>query len=132
MITGRLVRNFSLQEMQDCGTLVITPEVVQFAQMLQELRNWYSKPININSWYRTQATNYRVGGSSNSLHLNGLAVDISIKGDLQNKFCARWQEICKKYGIVGGFNYYNTYIHISYGEDKFGYSSFKIRDYRKE
>jgi len=46
MIDGRIVKNFSLKEMSNNETdedikLVLTPEVVEHAQMMQELRNWY-------------------------------------------------------------------------------------------
>lgn len=44
---GRIVKNFSLAEMtnkqaKDEIKLVATPEVIEFAQMMQELRDWAS------------------------------------------------------------------------------------------
>ncbi len=135
---GRIVKNFSLAEMtnkqaKDDIKLVLTPQVVEFTQMVQELRTWYNKPMNINSWYRTKAFNKSCGGSSNSCHLDGRAVDIAIANltDLQFKhFCDKWKQICEKHNKVGGINRYYWGIHIDDFEDKFGYNSFVIRNKR--
>ena len=48
-------------------------------QMLDEVREKFDKPIHITSGYRTAAHNEAVGGTENSSHLRGLAVDISCK-----------------------------------------------------
>lgn len=45
--------------------------------LLQPLRNLYGKPIKVNSGFRSQAVNKKVGGSPSSQHLKGEAVDIS-------------------------------------------------------
>ena len=45
--------------------------------MLDEARDKFDKPIHINSGFRTPAHNEAVGGTENSSHLKGLAVDIS-------------------------------------------------------
>ena len=45
--------------------------------MLDEVREKFDKPIHINSGYRTPQHNEAVGGTENSSHLKGLAVDIT-------------------------------------------------------
>lgn len=135
MITGKLTKNFTLNEMKNNNAiekvkLIITPEVVTFAQMIQELRDYYGKPIKVNSWYRTPAYNKKCGGSSNSIHLDGRACDLAVT-DYEN-LTRVWQSICKKYNKIGGVNYYNTFMHFDNYEDKFGNKRFIIRDYRKE
>ena len=45
--------------------------------MLDEVREKFDKPIHINSGYRTPQHNEAVGGTENSSHLKGLAVDIA-------------------------------------------------------
>jgi hypothetical protein len=45
--------------------------------MLDEVREKFDKPIHINSGYRTPAHNEKVGGTENSSHLRGFAVDLS-------------------------------------------------------
>jgi uncharacterized protein YcbK (DUF882 family) len=46
-------------------------------EMLDEVRDKFDKPIHINSGFRTPAHNEAVGGTDNSSHLKGLAVDIA-------------------------------------------------------
>ena len=46
-------------------------------EMLDEVRDKFDKPIHINSGFRTPAHNEAVGGTENSSHLKGLAVDIN-------------------------------------------------------
>jgi Uncharacterized protein conserved in bacteria len=53
--------------------------------ILDPLREAYSKPIKVNSGYRCPALNKAVGGVSNSEHLTGNAADISIGGPKENK-----------------------------------------------
>lgn len=50
-------------------------------KILQPLREWWGKPINIGSGYRSTLLNKAVGGVANSQHLLGEAVDICIDGD---------------------------------------------------
>jgi len=53
--------------------------------ILQPLRDWYGKPIQVNSWYRSPQVNSAVGGSINSSHLLGEAVDIDTNSINENK-----------------------------------------------
>ena len=135
MIIGRLVPNFSLEEMMntkaDGVKLILTPEVVEHAQMMQELRDWYGRPLNVSSWYRTPAFNTSVGGSSNSTHLDGLATDINnIPANMYERFITAWQVICKNHKKVGGIVLYSWGIHFDSYSDKFGFSSFRLVDRR--
>lgn len=127
MLKNRIVHNFTLTEMQ-IPTKELDPYIVEFAQMIQKLRCYYGKPMKVNSWYRTVKQNKKVGGSPNSIHLDGRAVDIAVT-DYANLINA-WREICKAYGKIGGVNMYNTFMHFDNYEDKFGYDDFVIRDYR--
>ncbi len=135
--TGWMVKNFSLAEMtnkqaKDEIKLVLTPEVVGFANMMQELRDWYGKPLNVSSWYRTPAFNKGLKGSSpTSAHLDGRACDINnIPQNLYHDFTIAWQVICSIHGKVGGVNYYSWRMHFTDYEDKFGHKTFQIRDKR--
>jgi zinc D-Ala-D-Ala carboxypeptidase len=47
-------------------------------KVLQPLRDQYGKPINVTSGYRSVALNKAIGGSSNSQHTRGQAVDIQV------------------------------------------------------
>lgn len=55
------------------SSIVVSTELIA---KLQQLRNDLCAPININSGFRTQSHNTSVGGSKNSAHLIGAAVDI--------------------------------------------------------
>lgn len=54
-------------------------------EILDPLREWYKKPINVNSGYRSQKLNKAVGGVNNSFHLNGCGVDIDTNSTEENK-----------------------------------------------
>lgn len=53
--------------------------------ILDPLREWYGKPIRVNSGYRCEALNKAVGGSKSSQHLLGQAVDIDAGSVEENK-----------------------------------------------
>jgi uncharacterized protein YcbK (DUF882 family) len=48
-----------------------------FLNLLDQARDRFDKPININSGFRTPAHNESVGGKENSSHLKGLAADVA-------------------------------------------------------
>lgn len=129
-INGRLVNNFTLNEMACNGVIVLNPDIVLFAQMMQFLRDVLGKPINVNSWYRTAGYNKIVGGNKNSIHLDGRACDIA--STEYDRICVYWKFICAHKECIGGINFYDRFIHLDNYEDKFGYTSFVIRDYRSK
>ena len=49
-----------------------------FVRMLEMMRISLGEPMVINSGYRCEKHNKKVGGAPNSAHLRGLAVDIKI------------------------------------------------------
>jgi hypothetical protein len=48
-------------------------------KVFEPLRKWYGFPIRINSFYRSPRLNQAIGGSLNSQHCKGEAMDISCK-----------------------------------------------------
>ena len=137
MIDGRMVKNFSLKEMSNNEAdedikLILTPEVVEHAQMMQELRNWYGKPLNVSSWYRTATFNKKCGGASNSAHLDGRATDINnIPQSLYHDFTVAWETICILHDKIGGIELYSWGMHFDSYSDKFGSTKFRLKDNRK-
>lgn len=143
---GRIVKNFSLAEMtnkqaKDEIKLVLTPEVVEHAQMMQELRGWAVKTypnifatngLLVSSWYRTPAFNKSVGGAGNSAHLDGRATDIrNVPQTLYKEFTTSWQVLCSMHGKVGGVELYSWGMHFDSYSDKFGFKEFRIVDNRR-
>ena len=122
MITGRLVKNFSLDEMM-CkdGSLLLTPEAVAHARRVQALREWYNKPMTINSWYRSLAYNRTLPDSSDSSqHIQCLATDIALPPEFYkftkqrqeqfiNNIRTKWFQLCE---TGGGFGIYKNFDHI--------------------
>ena len=86
-------------------------------KILQPLRSTMQEPISISSGYRCSALNKAVGGVSNSQHLTGQAVDISIDGDMAKG--KRWFEWIRKHcpfdQLIWEHNKQGVYwIHVSF------------------
>ena len=134
----QLRKNFKLKELCNTKTdqtvkLVVTERMFLFLDMMQELRDRYGKSIDVGSWYREPKYNKKIGGSSNSLHLDGLACDFHLleislaeRKSMENM----WRSICQKHGVIGGINHYTHGYHVCIGEEKFGAKAFVVRDYR--
>lgn len=54
-------------------------------QVLDPLREWYGKPITVNSGYRSPQLNRLVGGAANSQHVKGEAADITAGSKEENR-----------------------------------------------
>lgn len=128
---AQLTENFKLIEFcQEEGVnipqLRITPDFLEFVDAVQEFRSWYGRPINISSAYRNQQLNTSCGGSANSSHLIGLAIDFYLpreyftfehdrKQEFLNNCKNKWIEICRKYNKPCQCNFYDSYLHIGFG-----------------
>ena len=75
---------------------------------LDIIRDEYGKPMKVNSAYRSEAHNAKVGGVKNSQHRLGLAVDIHISSQEEGDML---EKLARKH-IVGGIGRYHTFIHI--------------------
>jgi uncharacterized protein YcbK (DUF882 family) len=83
-------------------------------EMIDEVREIYGKPIRINSGYRTEAHNRKVGGVDSSSHIKGLAIDVSCtKSDDRFKMLTALIEVgFNRIGVAGSF------IHVDIDKDK--------------
>lgn len=103
----KLTNNFSVSEFKcndGSDTILIDHKLVA---LLQEIRNYFGKPVIINSAYRTAAYNRKTGGSSSSLHLSGKAADIRIAGVSP----AAIAKYCESLGVKG-IGVYSTFLHV--------------------
>ena len=81
----RLTKNFTLTELTKTNTgLPNEPNCEEVGRLrelcekvLQPLRDLYGNPIIVNSGFRSQEVNRKVGGVPNSQHRYGEAVDIT-------------------------------------------------------
>jgi uncharacterized protein YcbK (DUF882 family) len=82
-------------------------------KLFEPLREWYNKPIKINSFFRNIEVNKLVGGAASSQHCKGEAIDISAGSKSENK--KLFDYVCKNLDFDQCINEYNfTWIHISY------------------
>jgi len=80
----------------------------------EPLRNWYGKPIKINSFFRCTLLNQKVGGSSpTSQHCKGEAIDLSAGSKEENKKLFDWCKANLVFDqLINEYDY--TWIHISF------------------
>jgi zinc D-Ala-D-Ala carboxypeptidase len=100
------------------------PNEVQLAAMklvaekcFEPLREWYGKPIKINSFYRSAELNKAVKGSKTSDHVKGMAIDLDAGSNAENlklfnwlKENAEFKQLIHEYGDKSG----PEWVHISY------------------
>lgn len=91
--------------------------------LLQPLRDGCGKPLRISSGFRCPELNKKVGGSPNSDHMNGRAVDI-----LSDNPLALFAWVCRL-----GLSYdqaiiYKNFLHLSYRSETENRKEVKIRE----
>ena len=105
---GDLSKNFSRAELVcSCGC---KDEIINFdfIERLQKLRSDYGKPMVVNSWYRCKPYNAKIGGSKNSQHCRGIAVDIAVDNAVDRMRLVR---LACKHGF-SGVGIYASFVHI--------------------
>ena len=103
------VREFACKDGSD--TILIDEKL---AVLLQNIREYFGKPVIINSAYRTEQHNKNVGGAANSYHLYGKAADIQIKG-VSPREIAQYAESLG----VKGIGLYGTFVHVDTRTSKY-------------
>lgn len=79
----------------------------------EPLREWYNKPIKVNSFFRCESLNAKVGGSKTSQHVKGEAIDLSGGNKEENKKLFDWcKENLEFDQLINEYDY--TWVHISY------------------
>lgn len=107
--------NFQVKEFACHGgadSVRVCPDTVE---ILQAIRNYFGKPVHVNSGYRTAAYNKKIGGASRSQHVVGTACDIKVT-DVPPSAVAAYIE---KFYPVTGLGLYSTFVHV----DSRGYTS---------
>lgn len=67
--------------------------LVNLAQVLEDIRNEYGSPIVVTSAFRTPMVNAAVGGVANSFHLQGRAADIRPNLHPSNDYYWNFQQL---------------------------------------
>lgn len=94
---------------------------------LQKIRDHFCAPITINSAYRTEIYNKKVGGAKSSYHMKGQAFDIVVKGHTPLEV-ARFAESIDIPGIIQ----YNTFAHVDSRQTNYWARNDNGKVYRKE
>ena len=86
------------------------------ADILENIRVHFGKPVHINSGYRTVSYNESVDGSSStSQHCNGLAADIRVEGVSPDRVAYYAEQLLGDHGGVGR---YKTFTHVDVRANK--------------
>ena len=101
--TNFKVSEFKCQDGSD--TVYISPELVK---VLQQIRDHFGKPVTINSAYRTEAHNKKVGGAPYSKRKYGMAADIKVQGVTVLNVCKYAASIMQG----GGVGRYESFTHV--------------------
>ena len=100
--TNFQIKEFACKDGSD--TIKVDDELVE---KLQCMRSYFGVPITINSGYRTNDYNIKIGGAVNSQHVRGRAADIVVKGRKPSTVA----EFAKKIGFRG-VGLYNDFVHV--------------------
>ena len=111
----KLSNNFMVSEFackDGSDVIFIAPELVD---VLQKIRDHFGKAVNINSGYRTNFHNNRVGGAKQSQHLYGTAADIYISGVSPEDIAAYSETLLSG---TGGIGIYKNFVHVDVRRNK--------------
>lgn len=87
--------------------------VIELVVMFERIRHYFgSKPININSAFRTISYNKSVGGATNSQHIHGKALDLQPPSGVSVK--SFYLELFNNASWLGirGLGKYKTFCHV--------------------
>lgn len=107
---SKLTEHFHIGEFHCKGTQCGCWETLHDASLsayLQLIRNHFGKPVYITSGYRCGKHNAAIGGSANSLHIQGRAADFTIPEVDPGEIAAFAESI----GVLG-IGLYEDFVHI--------------------
>lgn len=124
----QIAKNFKVKEFR-CkdGSDKILIDTDFVVNKLQKIRDHFGAPITINSAYRTEIYNKKVGGAKSSYHMKGQAFDIVVKGHTPLEVARFAQSI----GITGIIQY-NTFVHVDSRATKYWARNDNGKVYKKD
>jgi uncharacterized protein YcbK (DUF882 family) len=88
--------------------------LLDMLSLVQE-RLGYTRPLRLISGYRTPQTNAMLPHAApNSLHMRGMAADITVRGMSQADVCAQASLLSNHLGFMG-IGWYGSFTHIDIG-----------------
>ena len=106
--TAQLSKNFRLDEFK-CKCKQCDPQLLDdhLVELLQKLRDHFGRSVHVNSGYRCESHNVKVGGSPSSHHKRGMAADIRIQGITPEEVAQYAESIgIQRIGL------YDNFVHI--------------------
>ena len=103
-----VAKNFKVKEFacrDGSDKILLCTETVE---ILQAVRDYFGKPVVINSAYRTPTYNKKIGGATKSQHIAGTACDIKVSGVPPAAVASFLEKFYPKHGI----GLYPTFVHI--------------------
>lgn len=117
-----MTKNFKIDEFKCKGNLKgcncempeeVLKNIQELAENLQIIRDQLGEPIKINSAYRCEAYNRKIGGVKRSQHILGKAADIRVKNLTPDEVATAVDKL-QEGGFIkaGGLGRYNSFTHI--------------------
>ncbi len=117
-----MTKNFKIDEFKCKGNLKgckcempedVYKNIQELAENLQIIRDELQEPIKVNSAWRCENYNRKIGGVSKSQHVKGKAADIVVK-NLTPDEVANALDNLQQGGFIksGGLGRYDTFTHI--------------------
>lgn len=124
----KITKNFKVEEFR-CkdGSDKILIDADFVVKKLQKIREHFGSPVTINSAYRTESYNKKVGGAKSSYHMKGQAFDIVVSGHTPLEVAQFAQSI----GITGIIQY-NTFVHVDSRSNKYWARNDNGKIYKKD
>jgi len=109
---GKLIDHFNASEFackDGTSTLLLDYDLLP---IIERFRQYVGRSVIINSAYRTDSYNRKVGGASQSYHKYGRALDIHFTPSYNN--CNTLDKMCAFFNTLGlkGIIKYSTFVHI--------------------
>ena len=104
-----LSKNFKVSEFKcndGSDTVLISDKLVD---LLQNIRDHFGAAVTINSAYRTESYNKKIGGATKSQHVKGTAADIVVKGATPLEVAQYVEHIMPD---SGGIGVYQSFAHV--------------------
>ena len=105
----RISPHFNRSEFEcqcNCGFNTVDVELIS---ILEEVRQYFMKPVTITSGCRCEEHNESIGGTPNSKHTLGQAADIKVSGVTAEKV---YKFIDGIYPSKYGLGLYSSWVHI--------------------
>lgn len=95
-----------------CGKDTVDAELIT---VLEQIRNYFNRPVVVTSGYRCPARNEAVGGAHGSMHMEGKAADIQVAGVYPSDVVKFAEQVMPN---GGGIGIYETWTHVDVRDSK--------------